>query len=231
MASAAWKAKHDRPRSPLSRSRSRSTTTCDGAEGSGVGTWDLDFSTGKLDWSTTTRKLFGVASDAPVDYDLFLSLLDPQDSRSHGESRAAVDLISGDFDVRVPAAPGSGGRSLGACGRARINGPDGVPARSQRHCYRYRPRETPRGDVANAREPPSLDPRYGAGRHDRHRRAWHHAVLLQRRRASVRLHRAGGDRTERQRADAGAGSAAATTAISRAIWRPASGASSASAAS
>ena len=37
-----------------------------GAERSGVGTWDLDFSTRNLDWSNTTRALFGVAPDTPV---------------------------------------------------------------------------------------------------------------------------------------------------------------------
>ena len=50
-----------------------------GAERSGVGTWDLDFSSRKLDWSNTTRTLFGVAPDTPVDYELFLSLLEPRD--------------------------------------------------------------------------------------------------------------------------------------------------------
>ena len=42
-----------------------------GIEGSGVGTWDLEFSTQQLTWSNTTRKLFGVSPDQPVDYDLF----------------------------------------------------------------------------------------------------------------------------------------------------------------
>ena len=50
-----------------------------GAEGSGVGTWDLDFSTRELNWSNTTRKLFGVAPDTAVGYELFLTLLDPRD--------------------------------------------------------------------------------------------------------------------------------------------------------
>src|SRR5262245_58468826 len=50
-----------------------------GAEGSGVGAWELDLSTRSLNWSTAARKLFGVGSDTPVDYELFLSLLDPQD--------------------------------------------------------------------------------------------------------------------------------------------------------
>ncbi len=31
-----------------------------GAEGSGVGAWDLELSTRALSWSTATRKLFGV---------------------------------------------------------------------------------------------------------------------------------------------------------------------------
>src|SRR3954451_6030861 len=50
-----------------------------GIEGSGVGTWDFEFSTQQLTWSNTTRKLFGVSPEAPVDYDLFLSLLYLQD--------------------------------------------------------------------------------------------------------------------------------------------------------
>src|SRR4029079_13291300 len=50
-----------------------------GIEGSGVGTWDLEFSTQQLTWSNTTRKLFGVSPQQSVDYDLFLSLLDSQD--------------------------------------------------------------------------------------------------------------------------------------------------------
>jgi two-component system, LuxR family, sensor kinase FixL len=50
-----------------------------GAEGSGVGAWNLELSTRRLSWSTATRKLFGVEPDTTVDFDLFLSLLDTQD--------------------------------------------------------------------------------------------------------------------------------------------------------
>ena len=40
-------------------------------------------------WSNATRKLFGVGPEAPVDYDLFLSLLDPQDRDRTGKRDAA----------------------------------------------------------------------------------------------------------------------------------------------
>jgi two-component system, LuxR family, sensor kinase FixL len=50
-----------------------------GIEGSGIGTWDLDLSTQRLLWSSTTRTLFGVPKELPLTYDLFLSLLEPHD--------------------------------------------------------------------------------------------------------------------------------------------------------
>ena len=71
-----------------------------GAEGSGVGTWDLDFSTRELNWSNTTRKLFGVAPDTAVDYELFLSLLDPQDrDRTAKAMQQSIDTGC-NFDVQ-----------------------------------------------------------------------------------------------------------------------------------
>ena len=50
-----------------------------GIEGSGIGIWDLDLSTHRLLWSNVTRTLFGVPNDLPLTYELFLSLLEPQD--------------------------------------------------------------------------------------------------------------------------------------------------------
>jgi two-component system, LuxR family, sensor kinase FixL len=50
-----------------------------GIEGSGIGVWDLDLSTHQLLWSNTTRALFGVPEDLPLTYELFLSLLDPEE--------------------------------------------------------------------------------------------------------------------------------------------------------
>jgi two-component system sensor kinase FixL len=71
-----------------------------GAEGSGVGAWDLDLSTRKLNWSTATRKLFGVGSDAPVDYDLFLSLLDVQD-RDHAARAVQESIDTGCTGIQI----------------------------------------------------------------------------------------------------------------------------------
>jgi two-component system sensor kinase FixL len=50
-----------------------------GIEGAGIGIWDLDLSTHRLLWSNTTRMLFGVPNELPLTYELFLSLLEPQD--------------------------------------------------------------------------------------------------------------------------------------------------------
>jgi two-component system, LuxR family, sensor kinase FixL len=50
-----------------------------GIEGSGIGIWDLDLSTHRLLWSNATRTLFGVPNDLPLTYEIFLSLLEPQD--------------------------------------------------------------------------------------------------------------------------------------------------------
>jgi two-component system, LuxR family, sensor kinase FixL len=99
-----------------------------GAEGSGVGTWGLDFSTRQLTWSNTTRKLFGVAPDTAVDYEFFLTLLDPQDrDRTATALQQSIDTGS-NFDVqyRLPQSDeGHWVRALGAV----ISGPHGAPVR------------------------------------------------------------------------------------------------------
>jgi two-component system sensor kinase FixL len=68
-------------------------------EGFGVGTWDLDLSTRKLEWSDTTRSLFGIARDAPVTYELFLSLLEPADRERTDQAVRRVAEAGGNFDV------------------------------------------------------------------------------------------------------------------------------------
>jgi two-component system sensor kinase FixL len=100
-----------------------------GADGSGVGTWDLEFSTRKLSWSNTTRKLFGVTPDTPVDYKLFLSLLDLEDrDRTAKALQQSIDTgCKFDIQYRVHRHSDEGRwvRALGAI----VNGPDGAPAR------------------------------------------------------------------------------------------------------
>jgi two-component system sensor kinase FixL len=68
-------------------------------EGFGVGTWDLDLSTRELEWSDTTRRLFGIAIDKPVTYQLFLSLLEPKDRERTEQTIKRVTEIGGNFDV------------------------------------------------------------------------------------------------------------------------------------
>ncbi len=48
-------------------------------ESAGLGTWDYDPVTGKLDWSDRGKAVFGLAPDAPVDYQIFLDRLHPED--------------------------------------------------------------------------------------------------------------------------------------------------------
>src|SRR4051812_25724412 len=100
-----------------------------GLEGSGVGTWDLDLSTQQLIWSNTTRKLFGVSREQPVDYDLFLSLLDLQDRDRTAEAvqRSATTGCNFDVQYRVHRQLDAGHwiRALGAV----VSDADGTPSR------------------------------------------------------------------------------------------------------
>jgi two-component system sensor kinase FixL len=100
-----------------------------GIEGSGVGTWDFEFSTQELTWSNTARKLFGVSPETPVDYDLFLSLLDLQDrDRTAAAVQKSVDTgcnFDAQYRLHRDSDAGHWVRALGAI----VNGPDGQPAR------------------------------------------------------------------------------------------------------
>ena len=44
-----------------------------------MGSWDLNLRTFELTWSRTARRLFGVSDRDPVSYDLFLSVLEPDE--------------------------------------------------------------------------------------------------------------------------------------------------------
>jgi two-component system sensor kinase FixL len=79
-------------------------------EGFGVGTWDLDLSTRDLEWSDTTRSLFGLAPNQPVTYELFLSLLEPKDRERTEQAISKVVETGGNFDVsfRVGGSPAPG---------------------------------------------------------------------------------------------------------------------------
>jgi two-component system sensor kinase FixL len=100
-----------------------------GIDKSGVGIWDLDLSTRKLFWSSPTHRLFGVPENAPVSYDLFLSLLLPED-RARTESAIQRSIKTGcrfDIQYRIRGTP-AGSRWVRARGGLVIND-DGVPRR------------------------------------------------------------------------------------------------------
>lgn len=68
-------------------------------EGFGVGTWDLNLATRELEWSETTRSLFGIPRDEAVSYELFLSLIEPRDRERTEREIARVTEFGGNFDV------------------------------------------------------------------------------------------------------------------------------------
>jgi two-component system sensor kinase FixL len=71
-----------------------------GIEGSGIGVWDLDLATHRLLWSNTTRALFGVPDDLPLTYELFLSLLNPEE-RERTQQAVAKSVETGcGFDLQ-----------------------------------------------------------------------------------------------------------------------------------
>ena len=71
-----------------------------GIEGSGIGIWDLDLVTHGLLWSNATRILFGVPKDLPLTYDLFLSLLEPQDRDRTDQAVRRSVATGGIFDLQ-----------------------------------------------------------------------------------------------------------------------------------
>ncbi|WP_291845862.1 sensor protein FixL [Bradyrhizobium sp.] len=101
----------------------------DGIGESDVGTWDLEFSTRKLVWSDTTRKLFAVEPETPIDYDLFLSLLDSEERERTATAVLASINTGCDFDIQYRVRRHSdAGHWVRAFGGV-VGGPDGSPAR------------------------------------------------------------------------------------------------------
>jgi two-component system sensor kinase FixL len=79
-------------------------------EGFGVGTWDLDLSTRELEWSEMAKRLFGIERNRAVTYDLFLSLLRPDDRERVTQAIGRVSEGGGGFDLsfKVGGASGTG---------------------------------------------------------------------------------------------------------------------------
>jgi two-component system, LuxR family, sensor kinase FixL len=85
---------------PASEDPARDERFLQGIAGAGIGIWDIDLSTRKLLWSGITRALFGVSSELPLTYELFLSLLEAED-RERTEHAIRVSIETGcSFDMQ-----------------------------------------------------------------------------------------------------------------------------------
>jgi two-component system sensor kinase FixL len=85
-------------------------------EGFGVGTWDLDLATQKLEWSDAAKSLFGVPRDQPVTFGLFLSLLQPADRQRTEQAIARVAKTGDNMDVSFRIGEGTGSHWIRARG-------------------------------------------------------------------------------------------------------------------
>jgi len=74
-------------------------------EAANIGAWDYNPRTGVLNWSDRCRSMFGLPPDAPVDYELFLAGVHPEDrARTHSAMRGAMDPAGdGSIDVEFRA--------------------------------------------------------------------------------------------------------------------------------
>ncbi|MGH7791879.1 MAG: PAS domain S-box protein, partial [Thermodesulfobacteriota bacterium] len=63
-------------------------------EGASIGNWDWNIETGELEWSERCRAMFGLAPDAGLSYDVFLSALHPED-RARTDQAVKDSLANG----------------------------------------------------------------------------------------------------------------------------------------
>ena len=71
------------------------------SEAARIGVWDYDLTSNTLRWDERTRALFGLSADAPVDYDVFLAGLHPDDRDvTHAAVQQALDPRGkGEYDI------------------------------------------------------------------------------------------------------------------------------------
>ena len=89
--------------------------------------WDLELSTLDLEWSDTTRSLFGIAQNTPVTYELFLSLLEPKDRERTEQAIKRVAETGGNFDVSFKVGGTAGADQWLRVRGGLIRDEDGVP--------------------------------------------------------------------------------------------------------
>lgn len=107
-------------------------------EAAALGTWDLHLEDGALLWDERARELFGVSADQAVDFDLFVSVLHPEDrERVVGLVRAADPQASArtcDIEYRIIRPRDHAERWIRATGKAHFVGAGDAGAESDRPC-------------------------------------------------------------------------------------------------
>jgi PAS domain S-box-containing protein len=78
-------------------------------EGGQLGMWFWDLPTNELVWTDKCKALFGIAADTPMDYELFLNSLHPDDrDRTHqAVTRAIEEKVDYDIEYRTVWSDGS----------------------------------------------------------------------------------------------------------------------------
>ncbi|MGB3864321.1 MAG: sensor protein FixL [Xanthobacteraceae bacterium] len=100
-----------------------------GIDGSGIGIWDFDLATGELFWSNAARQLFGVAPEAAVTFELFLSRLDPDDrERTRAALQRTVET-GAKFDLQYRLRNTSGKSHWVRARAGLVRNEDGIPVR------------------------------------------------------------------------------------------------------
>lgn len=113
---------------PSFRSLLRDEDLQRGIDESGIGMWDIDIETHALFWSSATRRLFRVSQSDPVSYELFLSLLQPED-RARADQAIQLSIATGcKLDVQYRIRDAEGNHWVRARGGI-VTDKDGVPRR------------------------------------------------------------------------------------------------------
>jgi len=114
---------------PFFRSLFRDDDLQRGLDESGIGIWDLDLSTQELFWSSAARRLFGVSQSDPVSFDLFFSLLQPED-RARTELAIQRSISTGcKFDIQYRIHGNPAARHWVRARGGIVTDKDGVPRR------------------------------------------------------------------------------------------------------
>jgi PAS domain S-box-containing protein len=113
------------PKSLMPRLESRLREVLDLAH---VGTWESNFLTGHDVWSQQLYDIFGLDSDTPASYELFRTLLHPEDREllDAGRARLLADHLPFELPLRVIRGDGDG-RVIRCCGTI-VTTPEGKPA-------------------------------------------------------------------------------------------------------